>query len=108
MEAGKLRNRITIQQRTLTPDSYGQSVESWTDFATVWAEIRSISGRESLIAEAMQGITNYEVNIRYKAGVVQSMRIIYKNHILDVQSVINDMQANKKLTLFCVEGLSDG
>jgi SPP1 family predicted phage head-tail adaptor len=108
MDAGKLRNRITIQQRTLVQDSYGQPIESWADFATVWAEIRSLSGRESLVASAVQGVTNYEINIRFKAGITQSMRVAYKSRYLDIQSIVTDFDLKKKTTLFCTEGLSDG
>ena len=108
MEAGKLRNRITLQQRTLATDSYGQPIESWADLVTVWAEVRSLSGRESMIASAMQGVTNYEINIRYRTGITQDMRIRYKTKYLDIQSIVTDFDLKKKITLFCTEGLSDG
>lgn len=36
---GNMREQIVIQQRTATQDDYGEPVESWTTYATVWAKI---------------------------------------------------------------------
>ncbi|KLW27375.1 hypothetical protein SK49_01448 [Enterobacter sp. BWH63] len=45
MQAGRLRDRITIQNITTERDDSGQPVESWHDGAETWAEVKGISGR---------------------------------------------------------------
>ncbi|HCZ15773.1 MAG TPA: head-tail adaptor, partial [Candidatus Accumulibacter sp.] len=46
LSAGTLRKRITLQQQSLSVDSYGQQVITWTDVATVWASLEPSVGRE--------------------------------------------------------------
>lgn len=108
MEAGKLRNRITIEQRSATQDSFGQPIDSWTTYATVWASLRPLSGREFITANALSESTNYEIIIRYKAGVTPQMRAKFGVRYFDIQAVLNDRELNKQLTLLCIEGLTDG
>ena len=48
MDIGKLDKRITLQSRSATLDSYGQEIDSWTDVATVWANVKPVGGREKL------------------------------------------------------------
>lgn len=64
---GKLDRRITVQRRVTTTDDYGQELNSWTDIATVWANIRPIGGRERLAAMAIESTLTHTVAVRYQA-----------------------------------------
>lgn len=45
MQAGKLRHRVTLQGLVETQDpSTGAISKSWLDVATVWADVRFLSG----------------------------------------------------------------
>ncbi|MGQ0455243.1 phage head closure protein, partial [Bacillus sp. SS-TM] len=46
MQAGRLRDRITVLNITSERDNSGQPVETWHDGAETWAEVKGISGRE--------------------------------------------------------------
>ncbi len=48
MQAGRLRDRVVVQNITTSRDPSGQPVESWTGGNTVPAEVKRISGREQL------------------------------------------------------------
>ena len=48
MEAGQLRHRVTIQQATETTDGFGGVTQAWATFATVWAAVEPLTGREYL------------------------------------------------------------
>lgn len=50
IKAGRLRHRITIQERVLTQDSDLNAVYDWRDVASVWAAIEPLSAREFLAA----------------------------------------------------------
>ena len=44
MDAGKLDTRIEIKTITKTSDGYGGTTSTLTDYATIWAYVREISG----------------------------------------------------------------
>jgi len=65
MNIGKLDKRITLQVRSATLDAYGQELNSWTNLATVWANIKPIGGREKLRAMAVESTLTHTVAVRY-------------------------------------------
>ncbi|EMQ3414397.1 phage head closure protein, partial [Escherichia coli O117:H42] len=48
MQAGRLRDRVTILNVTTVRSPSGHPVETMTEGATVWAEVKGISGRERI------------------------------------------------------------
>ena len=108
MQAGLLRKRLTLQQRSKSQDSYGQPLLTWSDVATVWGEIVPLSGSESVSADSLQASTSHQITIRYRSGVNTALRIKYGVRLFDIQNVLNPDERNKTLTLLCIEGLSDG
>lgn len=108
MQSGLLRQRLTIQQPSMAQDSYGQTLNTWTDVATVWGEIVPISGREMVIANAMQDSKTHSITIRYISGITPKMRIKYGTRLFDIQSVLDENERHRTLNLSCIEGLSDG
>ena len=108
MQAGLLRKRLTLQQRSKSQDSYGQPLLTWSDVATVWGEIVPLSGSESVSADSLQASTSHQITIRYRSGVNTALRIKYGVRLFDIQNVLNQDERNKTLTLLCIEGLSDG
>lgn len=108
MQAGLLRKRLTIQKPSQAQDGYGQTLDTWTDVATVWGEIVPVSGREMIAANAMQESKTHAITIRYIAGITPKMRIKYGTRLFDIQSVLDENERHRTLNLSCVEGLSDG
>lgn len=108
MNPGKLRHRITFQERTTTQDSYGQPLLTWTDVATVWGAVEPLNGRELMAAEAVQSEITHQVVIRYRPGITAKMRVLYGTRVFDIQNVLDENERHRMLTLLCLEGLSDG
>lgn len=81
MKAGVLRDRITIQEQTRTPDGRGGYVlGAWgnvTNMARIPAEVAPLSGDERIQAMQVQSGVGYEVRIRYRAGVHASQRALW-------------------------------
>ncbi|MCV5390409.1 phage head closure protein, partial [Escherichia coli] len=50
MRPGGLRQRVTIQNFTTSRTPSGGVIQEWYDVATVWAEVKGISGRELIAA----------------------------------------------------------
>ena len=102
-----LDRRITIQQLAVAQDASGQRSDAWRSFAeNIAARIRPLSGGERLAAEAVQSAEDSEITIRYRPGVVQSMRVLYGARVFTVTSVVNIDERNEWLRLRCAEGLA--
>lgn len=80
MDAGTLDRRIRIEYKVSTQDAnYGTEVITWTEFATVWAQIQEVlpSKGESQIEAIRIAERPAKVRIRYLAGVTSDMRVVY-------------------------------
>lgn len=76
MQAGRLRDRVTLQVRTKTKNALGEEVLDWVDFATVWAEVTPIRGQEYFAAGQMQRSADVRLRMRARPGINEDMRAI--------------------------------
>ena len=51
MNIGFLDRRIVIQSASRTADAYGQTVPSWSTYATVWAALDNKSASGAVLEE---------------------------------------------------------
>lgn len=105
MRAGTLRNRITIQQKTVAYDRFNCPIEGkaqWTEYARVWASFKRIKGSEYFVAKQLQNKEYMQVYIRYRTDINQKMRVVHESKIYNIESI---MPSNKKdyLILMCSE-----
>jgi SPP1 family predicted phage head-tail adaptor len=108
MQAGLLRHRVTFQSRSSGVDEMNQPIPVWTDVATVWAQIESLSGRELMAASAERAENIVRITVRYRSDIVESMRIAYGSVFYDITD-ISDLDGRRRhLELSCKAGLSDG
>ena len=105
MQAGRLRHQIIIQQQSSTQDTHGQLVETWSTFATVRASVEPLRGREYFGAEQEQAEVSTRIRIRYIAGVLPKMRVLFGSKLYDIVSVINAEERNFHMELMCNENL---
>lgn len=99
MQAGRLNRRCTLQQPGTTTDELGQPIPGWTDVATVWASIVDVSGREYVAAGGLQNSAQTKITIRYRAGIVPSMRVVHGSDAYSVEAVLG--QDGRSLLLMC-------
>lgn len=102
IDAGELTERITIEQPATTQNAVGETVLAWSTFATVWAKVESLSGREAERYGEIVGFSGHKVTIRALAGVSTSMRVIYRNRTLEV-GAINEFDRVWYMELICTE-----
>jgi SPP1 family predicted phage head-tail adaptor len=107
MQAGKLDQRISIEQKSVTRDAFGAEVITWVNVVNTWAEISPISGREYLMGKQVQEDASVRVRTRYTPGVKPAMRVTLTGHIYDIVYVQETDLAQKELVLMCRE-LIDG
>lgn len=110
MQAGKLRNRITLQEPVKEQNpTTGAVINTWRDVATLWAEVAPLSAREFIAAQASQGEVTTRITIRYREGVTLKHRILFRGRIYNIEGVLPDPRSGREyLTLPCSEGANDG
>lgn len=87
MRAGRLRHRIDIQRKVTerNPETGALLGESWE---TVWekcpAAVEPLSSREFIAAKAEQIEATGRMVIRYRPGVLATMRILYRGQIYTI------------------------
>jgi len=103
MQAGDLRNRITIERLSApTQDAFGEPIETWSEMLTRWADVTPLEGREFFQAQQTQTAVDHRIRIRYDAEAAQItpvMRVRYNAKLFDIQSVINHEERNEELHL---------
>ena len=87
MQAGKMDRRITLLRRTLTRNAQGEQVNTFTEYATVWAEKRDVTGREYFAAQQVIAENTARFFIRYRDDVALTDRISYAGRTYDLTHV---------------------
>jgi SPP1 family predicted phage head-tail adaptor len=112
MRAGSLRHRITFQALGLTQNpETGEMLPGWE---TVWekvpASVESLSARDLIAAQAGQSEASGRVVIRYRAGVLPTMRILHRGDVYNIQGppLPDPVSGLEYLTILVAKGLSDG
>ncbi len=112
MQAGKLRHRIDFQKAGAVQDPIsGEMLSGW---ATVWekvpASVTPLSARDFIAAQAAQSEASARIVIRYRSGVLPTMRIIYRGEVYDIKGpALPDPESGLEyLTILVAKGVNDG
>jgi SPP1 family predicted phage head-tail adaptor len=103
INAGNLTDRIVIEQASETRNAVGEVTLSWSTFATVWADVQALSGREAERYGQIVGFTGHKVTIRELPGVKTAMRILYNGTRTLEIGAINEYERGWFLELICTE-----
>ena len=99
--AGALDQRVTLEQRVEGQDEAGQPFEDWLPVFDAWAAVEPLRGKEVIRADAVASITDVLVKLRYRPGVLASMRIKHGSDTYSIATVINIKSANREAELLC-------
>lgn len=102
MNAGRNREVITIQARTQSQDGFGQPIDIWTDFQTLRADVMPLSGREAFLAKQVGADITTRIRTRYCPGVKAAQRVLFRDLIFDIESVVPD-RLRTTLEIICKE-----
>mgnify|MGYP000199181455 CR=1 FL=1 len=83
IRASTRKHRLLIEQRVTTKDSYGGQSETWSTVATVWANIRPLSGVALETAQQTYGKVSHTIEINYRAGLTQANRGVFNGRYFD-------------------------
>jgi SPP1 family predicted phage head-tail adaptor len=88
IDAGSLRERVTVQQASESRNALGETVLSWATFAERWASVEGVSSRELLQYGQQQIEVSHRVRMRWLSGLTQSMRIVWRGRTLEIVSLL--------------------
>lgn len=103
MNPGQLKHRIIIEQFSEIENTLLEKTKQWIPFKKVWAQIKCVGNAREQIKSKEQLKLNYEIIIRYTAGVTTAMRVRYKDKTFNINHVVNYNELNRELHLFCTE-----
>lgn len=101
--SGKFNHRITFQEFGNGKDSDGFPIEDWQDVISAWAMIKTLKGNEYFAASSTQNENSMRFVIHYATGLHPDMRILYKERIFSIESIINDDEEDKTMTIIVKE-----
>ncbi len=103
MQAGKLRHRVMIEVPVETQGPDGSVIRTWEPFATVWASIEPLAGKEYFAAEREQSDISHRIRMRFIGGITPRMRVSFESRIFEIESALNVSERNRELILMCRE-----
>lgn len=102
MRAGRLDRSVTLQRSTNSVDAAGTPVFTWTDIATVRAEIVQASTEEFIRAQGASDETITIFRIRYLDGITNADRVLYGAALHNIKEV-KEIGRRKGLELRCLK-----
>ena len=103
----QLRQRITIEEPTETPDGAGGYTTSWSTLTSIWAHIEPLSrssGNERFVEGQLQDRTRWRIAIRYRDDITPKMRAVYGSRLFNIRAVIDPDGMQRELVLIAEEG----
>lgn len=101
MRIGTLNRQIIIERLSREVDGLGQSTGEWEPYATVWANIRHLSGLETIKAGAESAIGRASIRIRYRRDLTTAMRARHGDTVYAITAVLPDEQRREHVDLTC-------
>jgi len=102
MRAGELRQRISIQYKSVTQNSYNEEVITWPTLATLWAKVETTSGAEVIDLDAATATLTHKITVRYLMSIMPTMRVVWNDRILSIVAVQEDNR-RRETVLMCGE-----
>ncbi|MGA0584327.1 MAG: phage head closure protein [Castellaniella sp.] len=101
MRAGPLNSRVAIQRLTQVQDETGQVIEDWVAVADVWADIRHLSGLETVRQGVSASEVRASVRIRWRDDVTSAMRLVANGKTYEIEAVLPSARTKEFIDLTC-------
>jgi len=111
MRAGLLNRRLAVDQPVMEQQDNGEQVNTFEEFATVWARISPVRGREALINGANVADLDTKILVRRSPQldtVTAEWRLRYKTTIYDIVSIAHAKIGFRQIEFLCKSGVNDG
>jgi SPP1 family predicted phage head-tail adaptor len=83
----------------------GSFVTAWETFATVWASIEPLIGREYFGQQREQATVSHKIRMRHQPGITHKMRVTWGTRLFEIESVLNVGERDRELLLMVSESV---
>lgn len=94
---------VSIQRQTMTQGATGQVTGAWVETAKWWASINPVSGREYFNASGERAEITHKIDGRFGPAVAPKDRIVFRDRVFDVKSVINREERGRFIQIMAAE-----
>jgi SPP1 family predicted phage head-tail adaptor len=103
MEAGKLRNRVTLQRAVHAQDDVGGRVTTWTDERTVYASVEALAGARLAFARAYAATVSHKLVARFVPDISPTTHRakLADGTVLTINAAFDPDSYGRELHLFC-------
>lgn len=109
--AGKLRERITIQRRDESAiDAYGNATGVWVDLATRSADIREMPGKEAIESGVLMEVSPATIRIRSDSTtrtIAAADRVQARGVSWDIEATTEMDAKRRMIELRVVKGVAE-
>lgn len=100
----RMRDRITFEEATKTPDGIGGFTLAWATAFSTWADVQEVRGnREMRFGQIAYNIP-YEITLRFRNGdtsePLNKYRILYNGEYLTIHSIIDKHESTIKILAY--------
>ena len=108
MQAGKLRNFVTIQQPVKVASDIGSVETTWEEIANVYAGIEQMKAFDQAQASVVFPGADYTITMRYRNDLDTTMRIVYRDQVFSILGPPNNVDLrNREIVLTCQSGVKE-
>ena len=100
---GSLTDRVQLQRRESTAEPEGGHIASFVPVATVWARVRTISGRQGIAADGRAVTMTHSAVLRFRTDLRPGDRIVYRGRNLNIVSAADLNGRRAYLSCVCSE-----
>lgn len=108
MMAARLDQRVIVQRKSVTRDSVGGEVVTWSTLASRWAEAQPLRGREYVTLRAAQADVTIRFRLRHIEGLTPADRVMWRGKPYGIVDVIDVNGAREMTELMCRGDAADG
>ena len=106
LNAGMLREPLTVQRKVTVSDGMGGQVVQWVTLYTTRGHVKPLSGREALQAMQLQASITHRIYIRYTPDLTAVDRLLMRGQPLQIRSILNLEMRDRWLELSCDAGVA--
>ncbi len=103
--AGRLKQRVRLEQKVPTPDGAGGSLDVWRTVGEHWAEMRPVDSvnMSAVVADTRVTARRWRVLMRGGIEVALGMRLSWRGLDLRVTGIDRDPQMPDRMTVVAEE-----
>ena len=115
VKAGTLRHRVLLENRAVASDALGGEIVTWVPVTTlagdgkVWANVRFMSGMETLRTDAVVATLKASIRILFRNDLNPTARVTYNGQVFNIKAAMPDPETGRDyIDLACEAGASNG